>query len=51
MMQWDKFDDILKQGHAHSVAALDTMAAGLLARIGARADNSDDVAALRAAAD
>jgi NTE family protein len=37
MMQWDKFDDIVKQGHAHSVAALDAMAPDLLARIGARA--------------
>ena len=51
MMQWDKFDDIVKQGHAHAVAALDAMAPDLLARIGARADTAGDVAALRAAAD
>jgi len=51
MMQWDKFDDILKQGHAHGVAALATLEPGLLARIGARADIAGDVPALRAAAD
>jgi len=51
MMQWDKFDDILKQGHAHAVAALDAMAPQLLARIGARAGTAGDVPELRAAAD
>ena len=51
MMQWDKFDDILKQGYAHAVASLDAMAPQLLGRIGARAGTAGDVPELRAAAD
>ena len=51
MMQWDKFDDILTQGYAHAVAALDAMAPQLLARIGASAGTAGDIAELRAAAD
>ena len=36
MMQWDKFDDIVQQGHAHAVEMLDAMAADALERIRAR---------------
>jgi NTE family protein len=33
MLQWDRFDDIVKQGHAHAVEILDRMAPHELARL------------------
>ena len=36
LMQWDKFEEIVQQGYAHAVAALDTIESGPLARMGVR---------------
>ena len=37
MLQWDRFDEIVQQGHAHAVAVLDALAPHDLARVRARA--------------
>lgn len=37
MLQWDRFDTIVAQGHAHAVQVLDTLAPEQLARFRARA--------------
>ena len=37
MLQWDRFDAIVAQGHAHAVQVLDTLAPEQLARFRARA--------------
>ena len=36
MLQWDRFDEIVQQGHAHGVAVLDELAPHDLARVQVR---------------
>ena len=36
MLQWDRFDEIVEQGHAHGVAVLDELAPHVLARMQSR---------------
>jgi NTE family protein len=36
MLQWNRFDEIVREGHAHGVAVLDELAPHDLARVQAR---------------